>query len=290
MNILRFGWPLRPEFQKQKEGAMSEATQIRNRGAAALWVALPCALLALTRGAAGEPAMQPAANTSLEGDWVRVDTHASGNFGELTSSFEKAALTPEAAAELASHHYEQVLAPLGPKAHAAGEAYIVVNKPCRPNLYTSQGAQGINPDSGAIHIVVSRSQVVIAPERGGARIIYLDGRTHPDLSRWDPTGSGHSVGHFVDGVLHVDTVGLRTASVPGDGWRTPETHLAEEMKVSADGKRLTIRYTYTDPKIYLKPHTYQYELERLPAPSYALEDWCDASDPKEQQSIVPPPQ
>jgi len=44
------------------------------------------------------------------------------------------------------------------------------------------------------------------------------------------------------------------------------------------------------PKVNQKPHEYQYELDRLPAGSYAFEEWCDASDPIEQQSITPPPQ
>ena len=37
-------------------------------------------------------------------------------------------------------------------------------------------------------------------------------------------------------------------------------------------------------------HEYHYDLDRSPAGSYAFEEWCDASDPLEQQSIVPPPQ
>ena len=53
---------------------------------------------------------------------------------------------------------------------------------------------------------------------------------------------------------------------------------------------MTITYTWEDPKIYQRPHTYQYFMDRLPPGSYALEEWCDASDPLEQQSIVPPPQ
>ena len=58
---------------------------------------------------------------------------------------------------------------------------------------------------------------------------------------------------------------------------------------------MTLTYTWDDPKIYQKPHSYHYIFERAPPStgrriSYALEEWCDASDPIEQQSIVPPKQ
>src|SRR5262249_22038849 len=60
---------------------------------------------------------------------------------------------------------------------------------------------------------------------------------------------------------------------------------------------LTIVYTWEDPKIYQKPHVYRLYFERAPAVSskgalvsYALEEGCDAGDPIEKQSIVPPKQ
>ena len=228
----------------------------------------------------------------VEGDWVRLDTAGSGDFGGLTSKFTPASLTPDAAAMMGGARRAQN-APRGRgftenRVHNVGEPYIVVDRPCGGGF--ANGALGVNPDSGAIHIVVQKDEVVIAPERGGARHIFLDGRAHPDLSRWTPTASGHGIGRLENGVLSVDTVGFTPGAVPAGGYRTPETHLAERFEVSPDGKTLTIKYTWNDPKLYLKPHSYEYVLERLPAGSYALEEWCDASDPIEQQSIVPPKQ
>ena len=228
----------------------------------------------------------------LEGDWVRLDTAGSGDFGGLTSKFTPASLTPEAASMMGEARRTQN-APRGRgftenRVHQVGEPYIVVDRPCGAGF--GNGALGVNPDSGAIHIIVQKDEVVIAPERGGTRHIFTDGRVHPDLARWTPTASGHGVGHFENGVLVVDTVGFSQGPVTAGGYRTPETHLAERFEVSPDGKTLTIKYTWTDPKVYSKPHSYEYVLERLPAGSYALEEWCDASDPIEQQSIVPPKQ
>jgi len=229
---------------------------------------------------------------ALEGDWVRTDPNGSGDFGGLTSKFTPASLTPAATEMMAAARQAQN-APRGRaftenRLHKEGEPYIVVDRPCGGGF--AGGALGVNPDSGAIHIVQQKDEVIIAPERGGVRHIYMDGRPHPDLARWTPIASGHGVGHYENGVLVVDTVGLPQGGVTAGGYRTPETHLTERFEVSADGKRLTIKYTWSDPKLYQKPHTYEYVLDRLPSDSYALEDWCDASDPIEQQSIVPPKQ
>jgi hypothetical protein len=66
--------------------------------------------------------------------------------------------------------------------------------------------------------------------------------------------------------------------------------LTEHFEVSPDGQHLTIKYRWEDPKLYQKAHEYQYTFDRLPEGSYAFEEWCDASDPLERQSIVPPKQ
>jgi hypothetical protein len=226
---------------------------------------------------------------SIEGDWLRTDSSGSGSFGGLSDKFPKAVLTPAGSAMVADNRRP----PTGPaytetRPHAPGDPYIVVAHPCANPF--SGGALGINPDSNAIHIIVQKDEAIVAPERGGIRRIFTDGRAHPDLRGWTPTGSGHSVGHFEGKTLVVDTIGLNSAAVPAGGWRTPETHLAERFDVSPDGQHLTIHYRWTDPEIYVTPHSYEYTFDRLPPGSYALEDWCDASDPKEQQSIVIPEQ
>jgi hypothetical protein len=56
------------------------------------------------------------------------------------------------------------------------------------------------------------------------------------------------------------------------------------------GKRLSVTFTWDDPKIYRKPQTYEYIYYKDPPSTYAFEEWCDSSDPLQRQSIVPPPQ
>jgi hypothetical protein len=76
----------------------------------------------------------------------------------------------------------------------------------------------------------------------------------------------------------------------GFGYRLADTHFIERFIPSADGKHLTLRFEYNDPRIYEKPHVYEFTLDRMTAGSYALDEFCDATDPLEGQSIVPPQQ
>ena len=226
---------------------------------------------------------------SVEGDWVRTDLNGVGSFDGLGNPLPKPELTPAGQAMAAGRGRGGRGGPATTDntPHAAGDPYVVVSRPCGNGV--GNGAGSFNPDSGGFHLIVGKNQVVFSQERGGSRIIYLDGRPQPNnIATWQ-RAAGHSVGHFENGVLVVDSVGLG-----GGGFgapRTPETHLTERFEVSPDGKHMKIEYTYTDPKIYAKPYTYAYTFDRVAQkPSYAFEEWCDAGDPIEGQSIVPPPQ
>jgi hypothetical protein len=240
------------------------------------------------------------ASTSAEGSWVRSDTVGAG-FGGALQSEAKAELTPEFAARLASRPAApQARAYTENRAHAPGESYVVVDRPCDGG---AGGGQPYSPDSSAIHIVEQKDEVLIVRERLGPRHVFMDGRSFPDLSHWDPATTdaegkvlrltpdvGFSVGHYDNGVLVVETVGLTPGPASGGGWKTKETHLTERYEVSPDGKHMLLRYTWTDPKIYVTPHTYTYTFDRLEPGSYALDETCDPSDPKEKYSIAPPKQ
>ena len=172
-------------------------------------------------------------------------------------------------------------------AHQAGDPYIVNNGACTPE---GTGGSAIDPNSTAIFLLQSKDEVLMVREGPGGRRVHMDGRGHPDLSKLTPSLYGHSIGHYEGNTLVVETVGLTEGSVQGGGRRRPATRLTERFQLAPDGKRLTITYTWDDPALYVRPHTYQLFFERLPPMSYALETWCDASDPLQRQSIVPPKQ
>lgn len=240
-------------------------------------------------GAAVMGQSAPVAVPDLEGGWVRLDVDGSGSFQGLSARVPRAVLTAaarkaadDAAARAAKPRFD--FARDTSKPRAAGEGYVVTDGGC-----TLPG--GVEPNSAAFHLVQSASQVVIVRENPGLpRTIHLDGRVHPHLSRWTPNAVGHSVGRYEGGALVVDTIGLATGNVTAGGWRTPETVLTERYRLSADGTRLTISYTWQDPKVYVKPHSYQIVAERTPPGSWAFEAWCDSSDPTQRLSIVPPVQ
>ena len=232
---------------------------------------------------------QQAGVPDLEGIWVRLDTEGSGSFGGVNAIAGNAVLTPEAAAAMAAGRQggggvRPGLVPEDTRPHAVGEPYVVTNGNCMlPG--------GLEPNSSAFHIIQSNGEVLILRENPGLhRTIYMDGRKHPDLTKWTPTAVGHSVGHYENGALVIDTIGLTPGGVAGGGRRTAETHLTERYTLSPDGKRLTMTYTWDDPKIYQRPHSYQIVAERQPEESWPFEDWCDTGNPAQRTSIVPPKQ
>jgi hypothetical protein len=247
--------------------------------AGAVFLVLGCgAALEAQRGAVDGP-------RALEGGWVRLDTSGSGSFGGLTSGFARATLTPEGAAKNRPQRDPDDVDPDN-RPHKAGEAYIVSQGRCGG----AGPGNSVEPNSAALFIIPTREEVLITREGPGGRHIYTDGREHPPLSRIASAGLGHSIGKWDNGDFVIDTVGLSEGAVTAGGWRTPETHLTERYHVAEDGMHMRITFTWTDPKIYAQPHSYAFEFERIPADSYAFENWCDSGDPLQRQSVVPPEQ
>ena len=268
---------------------------LRFRERAACGLASGALLLAVAVSACSAPATAqrgtPAATTTipdLSGGWLRLDSEGSGSFDGAAQRNPPAALTPAGQAMVVRGDGRNVTPNGGNTApHQAGEAYIVNNGACTAD---GTGGSAIDPNSTAIFLLQSKDEVLMVREGPGGRRIYMDGRGHPDLTKLVPTQYGHSVGHYEGGALVAETIGLPEGAVQGGGRRRPETRLTERFALAADGKQLTITYTWDDPMLYVRPHTYQYFFERLPPESYAFETWCDSSDPTQRQSVVPPKQ
>jgi hypothetical protein len=153
-----------------------------------------------------------------------------------------------------------------------------------PAMMDSDAPIDIEQDSKAIGIL---SEVVSGP-----RTIYLDGRKHPDMDTFDNTTVGNSIGHWEGDTLVVDTVGFSDkgiTTIPGGGIRTPDSHLVERYRLVDSGKRLLVTFTWTDPKVFTKPHTYAFLYDRA-APGYRPGDTdCDASDKLRADFLENPP-
>jgi hypothetical protein len=226
---------------------------------------------------------------NLEGSWIRTDTQGSGAYDGLTKKFAPAVLTAEGKAALSRPggqgrpQYQVETTP-----HAVGQPYVVRQNSCVFN--GGFGPGGLEFNSVAFHMILNKDEVLIVRDGVGSRRIYMDGRKLPEPGVKDPSVLGVSVGHYEKGALVIETANLTPGGVTAGGYRTPETHLIERYTPSADGQHLVIRYEWHDPKIYQKPHVYEYTFDRLPKDTVAMEDFCDASDPKENWSIVPPAQ
>jgi hypothetical protein len=228
---------------------------------------------------------------ALEGSWIRTDTEGAGAYEGLTRNFKPAVLTPEGQAMMnrggGRGRGPQLQVEATP--HAAGQPYIVRQNSCSFSG-GGFGPGGLEFNSVAFHLIQNKEEVLIVRDGVGSRRIFMDGRKLPDPGVRDPSALGHSVGHYEKGQLVIETTDITPGAVTAGGYRTAETHLIERYIPSADGRHLVIRYEWNDPKIYQKPHIYEYTFDRLPANAVAMEDFCDASDPKENWSIVPPEQ
>lgn len=149
-------------------------------------------------------------------------------------------------------------------------------------------------DAAPIDILQSRRETaIVAQPVSAARHIYTDGRTHPNPDKYDATTLGHSIGHWEAETLVVDTIGfndLGVTSIPGGGKRTATSHLVERYRLLDGGKRLSVVFTWEDPSVFSKPHTYEYRYYRAAKGTTARELFCDASDEERGKFLLGQPE
>lgn len=242
---------------------------------------LACGWL-LAAGASAQPSQQI---PDLSWGFIRVDRAGSGSFEGLTAGFARAELVPGFVVPPSARRLPEPSAI--PRENGA---LVVTDGRC-------DGPSAIEPNSAGFWYVQTRDEVLIVGENAAPtartaalRRVYLDGRPHPDLAHWTPRAAGHSIGRYENGELVVETVGMTPGNVAAGGYRTPATKLTERFRLSPDGATLTVTYTWEDPQIYAKPHTYSIEFERTPSDAAALEGWCDSGDPTYTYSVAPPAQ
>jgi len=220
---------------------------------------------------------QSAAPPDLAGFWERKDETGSGNFGGTLEKLPKASIKPEIvkANQEAAARAER------------GEVVSFGSKWCSTNSYPF-----FMQHSAAWDLFQSQDEILLVPEvHTFARHIYMDGRKHPDAAHLLHTANGHAIGHWEGDTLVVDTVGFKGGGgTPGGGRVGKDTHLVERFKLIDGGKKLSVTYTWDDPAIYLKPHTYELQYFRSEPGTYAFEEYCHADDPLQGGSVVAPVQ
>jgi hypothetical protein len=155
------------------------------------------------------------------------------------------------------------------------------------------GMPSLMETSAPLDIREGSVEVAVASEAiSAARHIYTDGRGHPDMATYDGQSNGHSIGHWDGDALVVDTIGFSdrgVTSIPGGGFRTENSHLIERYRLLDGGRRLSVTFTWEDPKVFAKPHTYEFRYHRAPAGVYAREYFCDASNAERAKFLSGPP-
>jgi hypothetical protein len=230
-------------------------------------------------------AMGQAANSTpdLTGFWERHDDVGAGSFNGLDEKIPPADLIDPKSMPAPGGGAQ--LPPEVGNPHKVGEPYVVTTGRCGSGMPFMMG------HSAALDIVQSKDEILIIPEFPSTRHVYMDGRSHPAAGSFEASNTGHSIGHWENDTLVIDTMGMTAGGgIAGGGRKTPETRLIERYRLIDQGKRLSVTFTWDDPKIYRKPQTYEYIYYKDPPSTYAFEEWCDSSDPLQRQSIVPPPQ
>src|SRR5436190_17126163 len=132
---------------------------------------LVLAAFLLTVAAAPFPRAQTpapaAASTRLEGDWVRIDPDGAGSFDGLGASVPPARLLPGVSAGRGGRggRGNRGGAPGGAQPgvpNAEGVPYIVVAQPCGGGGGRGNGGLLVNPDSGGVHFVEHKDEVIFA--------------------------------------------------------------------------------------------------------------------------------
>lgn len=134
--------------------------------------------------------------------------------------------------------------------------------------------------------------VITTSLRSPARHIYTDGRSHVNPDLFDPVTNGHSIGHWEDDTLIVDTIGFSNEGltrIPGGGHRTPDSHLVERYRLINGGSQLSVTFTWEDAKVFAKPHTYEFRYYRAPRGTEAREFDCNASDEARARYLLEAP-
>jgi hypothetical protein len=96
------------------------------------------------------------------------------------------------------------------------------------------------------------------------RIVYMDGRPHPDISQRFQTG--HSIGTLEENVLVVDTRNFEDHRSP---YQTgvpsgAQKHVVERYELSEDGTRILLDFLLEDPEYFVAPMTHKRELSYIP--------------------------
>ncbi len=142
-----------------------------------------------------------------------------------------------------------------------------------------------------LNILQGRVEVVIAPQmQAFVRHLYTDGIERADPDDFDAAINGYSVAQWQGNELVVHTTGfseLGITAIPGGGYRTPKSQLAERFRLLDGGRRLSVTSTWTDPDVFARPHSYETRYYRADVGTTASPQSCDPFEPGRAEFFAP---
>jgi hypothetical protein len=108
------------------------------------------------------------------------------------------------------------------------------------------------------------------------KIIYMDGRKHPEGDSLNPSWWGDSIGHYEGDTLVIDTVGFNDGKIWLDRSGHPiseQGHIVERIK-RIDKNTIADDFTIEDPKFYTQPWQPVHKLMSLHPEWEIREDIC----------------
>ena len=149
------------------------------------------------------------------------------------------------------------------------------------------GMPGMMSGPFPMEVLQSKGQVTIIQEAyTQVRRILLD-RPQKPIDDVEPGFYGYSVGRWVDGVLIVNTVGIKESVLYQNIPHSKDMRIEERIALGANGL-LRDEITITDPVVLEKPWTFTFGYRRMPdyqLLEYICEDNREYADEKGVQKI-----
>jgi len=134
-------------------------------------------------------------------------------------------------------------------------------------------------------------EIAIVPHmQAMSRHLYTDGVPRMNPRDFDPASNGFSDARWEGAELVVTTTGFSDfgiRSIPGGGYRTPDSVLVERFRVLEGGNRLSVISTWTDPEVFARPHTYEVRYYRVDPEIFVSPQSCNVFEDGREAFFAP---
>jgi hypothetical protein len=134
-------------------------------------------------------------------------------------------------------------------------------------------------------------EIAIVPHmQAMSRHLYTDGVPRMNPRDFDPVSNGFSEARWEGAELVVTTTGFSgfgIRSIPGGGYRTPDSVLVERFRLLERENRLSVISTWTDPAVFSRPHTYEVRYYRFDPEVFVSPQSCNVFEEGREAFFAP---